>query len=386
MSHFLVLGAGKMGIVLAKDLLESDAQNQVTLVDIDPEQLKHASEIIRSDRLSPIPGNVEDEEFTEKIFKGKDVALCALLHTHSIPMLKAAVRLGIPFVDLVGEWPLERMGYDEEAKTKGICLISGLGVSPGLTNICVGRGVHLLDEADRALIYVGGNPVNPKPPLKYRIVYAVESLLDFYARKVPIVKGGEVREVEPLSGIESISFPAFYSEMECFYTDGLNSLLYTMKGKIQDELAEKTIRHKGHAKEINILKECGLFSHEPIQIGDQQVIPRKVLEAVLDSGIKLGEEEDVTLLRTVVKGKKSGRSEAHVFEMVDRYEREKRTTSMAKTTSFPASVAAQMIVTGKIVQKGSLFPEDIFHDELYQPFMDELGKRGVFITHEVKSN
>lgn len=386
MSHFLVLGAGKMGIVLAKDLLESDAQNRVTLVDIDPDHLKHASGIIQSDRLFPLPGDVEDEELTEKIFKGKDVALCALLHKHSLPMLKAAVRLGIHFVDLVGEWPLERREYDEEAKTKGICLISGLGVSPGITNVCVGRGIHLLDEADRAMIYVGGNPVDPKPPLKYRIVYAVESLLDFYERKVPILKEGEIQEVEPLSGIESISFPAPYSEMECFYTDGLNSLLYTMKGKIQDQLAEKTIRHKGHAWEINILKECGLFSRKPVPLGDQQVIPRKVLEAVLDSEIRLGEEEDVILLRIVVEGKKSGRAETHVFEMVDRYDAAKHCTSMAKTTSFPASVAAQMIISGKIAQKGSLFPEDIFHDELYQPFIDQLEKRGVIITHEVKSD
>ncbi len=384
MSHFLVLGAGKMGIVLAKDLLESDEQNQVTLVDIDPECLTHASEIMLNDRLFPLQGDVEDEEFTEKIFKGKDVALCALLHTHSLPMLKAAVRLGISFVDLVGEWPLERLEHDEEAKTKGICLISGLGVSPGLTNICVGRGVHLLDEVDCAMIYVGGNPVDPRPPLKYRIVYAVESLLDFYERKVPVLKGGEIQEVEPLSGIEPISFPAPYSEMECFYTDGLNSLLYTMKGKIKDELAEKTIRHKGHAQKIKILKECGLFSRKPVLLGDQKVIPRKVLEAVLDSEIKLGDEEDVTLLRIVVEGKKSGRPEAHVFEMVDHYDREKRTTSMAKTTSFPASISAQMIVSGKIALKGSLFPEDIFHDGLYQPLMDELERRGVVITHKVK--
>ncbi|MGB2763652.1 MAG: hypothetical protein WBC02_07535 [Candidatus Aminicenantaceae bacterium] len=34
MSHFLVMGAGKMGGVLAKDLIESDTQNRVTLVDI----------------------------------------------------------------------------------------------------------------------------------------------------------------------------------------------------------------------------------------------------------------------------------------------------------------------------------------------------------------
>jgi lysine 6-dehydrogenase len=386
MSHFLVMGAGKMGIVLANDLIESNAQNEVTLIDISDEHLKQASEIIQSDRLSPLRIDVEDEGQKKAIFEGKDVALCALLHKHSLPMLKAAVQQEVHFVDLVGEHPVERLNFDEEAKKKRLCLISGMGVSPGITNICVGRGAHLLDTVDRAMIYVGGNPVHPKPPLNYRIVYAVDSVLDFYERKVPVLKDGKIQELEPLSGIESISFPAPFTEMECFYTDGLNSLLYTMKGKIKNELAEKTIRHNGHAEQIKILKECGLFSREPIQLGGHHVIPRKVLEAVLDSALRLGEEGDATLLRIITEGKKSGRPEIHIFEMLDQYDSKKGYTSMAKTTSFPASIAAQMIASGQINQTGSLFPEDIFHDELYKPFIEELEKRGVVVTHEVKAD
>jgi saccharopine dehydrogenase-like NADP-dependent oxidoreductase len=53
---------------------------------------------------------------------------------------------------------------------------------------------------------------------------------------------------------------------------------------------------------------------------------------------------------------------------------------MAKTTSFPASIAAQMIASGKIKHKGSLFPEDVFQDELFEPFLIELGSRGVTVT------
>lgn len=384
MSHFIVLGAGKMGVVLAKDLIESDADSRVTLVDKSSDQLEHASSFIQSERLFPVQRDMEAEEQRKQMIEGKDVALCALLHKHSLPLLETSVRQGVHFVDLVGEGPSERLKYDEEGKSKGICLISGLGVSPGITNVCVGRGVHLLDETDRALIYVGGNPVHPQPPLHYRIVYAVESLLDFYERKALIMKNGKTQQVEPLSGIESISFPAPFSEMECFYTDGLNSLIHTMAGKVRDELAEKTIRHRGHAQGIVTLKECGLFSRQPVQIGGHQVIPRNVLEKVLDSEMRLGDEEDVTLLRIVVEGKRAGKPETHIFEMIDRSDPLRKYTSMAKTTSFPASIAAQMIASGRITQKGSLFPEDIFHDELYQPFMDELKKRGVTVAHRIQ--
>lgn len=385
MSHFLVMGAGKMGIVLAKDLIDSDPQNQITIVDISFTQLKQATEIIQSENLIPLQRDIENQRQREEIFEGKDVVLCALLHRHSLLTLEAAVRKGVHFVDLVGENASARLEFDDEAKKKGITLISGVGVSPGITNVCVGRAVHLLDETDKALIYVGGNPAYPKPPLNYRIVYALDSFLNLYERKVPILKNGNVKEVPPLSGVESIEFPPDYPDMECFYSDGLNSLLYSLQGKVHDELAEKTIRHKGHAEAINTLKACGLFSSQSICVDDQKVTPRKVLKVLLDSRMKLGEERDVTFLRIIASGKKSGKPETHVFEMIDKYDSEKAYTSMAKTTSFPASITAQMIASGRIRQKGSLFPENIFHAELFQPFMDGLKKRGVLVTHKVIS-
>jgi len=386
LSRYLVMGAGKMGIVLAKDLIESDNQNKVTLVDISSKQLQKAKEFIKSDRLIPLQRDFEKEKQRQEIFEGQDVVLAALLHKHSLLALETAVLKEVHFVDLVGEKPLDRFKYDSEAKRKKATLISGLGVSPGITNICVGRGVHLLDEVEKAMIYVGGNPVHPKPPLNYRIVYAVKSLLDFYERKALILMKGKIKEVEPLSGVESIQFPHPFLEMECFYTDGLNSLVHTMKGKIKGELAEKTIRHKGHAQGIKILKECGLFSRQPIKLHNKQVIPRELLEVLLDSKMKLGKEKDVTLLRIVVEGKKSGKPTTHIFEMIDFYDSEKDYTSMGKTTSFPASIAAQMIASGRITQRGSLFPEDIFQAELYQPLMDALRERGVVVTHKVISN
>lgn len=379
------MGAGKMGIVLAKDLIESDNRNKVTLVDISSKRLQKAKKFIKSERLILLKKDVEKEKQRQDIFEGQDVALAALLHKHSLLALETAILKGVHFADLVGEKPLDRLKYDSEAKKKKVTIISGLGVSPGITNICVGRAVHLLDEVEKAMIYVGGNPVYPKPPLNYRIVYAVESVLDFYERKALILKKGKIKEVPPLSGIESIQFHHPFSEMECFYTDGLSSLAHTMQGKIKGELAEKTIRHKGHAQGIKILKECGFFSRQPIKLHNTKIIPRELLEVLLDSKMKLGKERDATLLRIVVEGKKSSKPTTHIFEMIDLYDSEKDYTSMGKTTSFPASIAAQMIASGKIAQRGSLFPEEIFQSELYQPLMDALKERGVVVTHKVIS-
>jgi lysine 6-dehydrogenase len=386
MAHYLVMGAGKMGIVLTKDLIEADPAGKVTLVDIDSKQLKHASEFIQSDRLRLLQRDIEDESQRQGIMEGKDVALCALLHEHSLMSLDAAVEKGIPYIDLVGEGPPERMEYEGRAREKGVAVISGLGVSPGITNVCVGRAVQLLDEVEKGEIYVGGVPVEPKPPLNYRIVYAVESLLNLYQREVMILKQGKIKRVPPLSGVQDIEFPVPFSEMECFYTDGLNSMAYTMQGRVKDELAQKTIRHKGHIDGVETLKTCGLLLWQPVDVDGQKVVPRRVLEVLLDERMRLGEDRDATLLRVVVSGVKNEKRVKHVFEMVDYYDSEKDYTSMAKTTSFPASIAAQMIVSGKIDQRGVIFPEDVFHDELYEPFIEELAARGVVLSHQIIQN
>jgi lysine 6-dehydrogenase len=376
------MGAGKMGVVLAKDLIASDPECKVTLADIDFDRLGQAAEFVGSDRLVPIQRDIEDEKQRMEVMDGKDVAICALLHEQSLISLDAAVAKGVHYIDLVGEAPLKRMEYDASAKEKEIVVISGLGVSPGITNICVGRAVHLLDEAEKGIVGVGGVPVEPKPPLNYRIVYAVESLLGLYEREVLILKDGKMESVIPLTGLEKIAFEDPFSEMEWFYTDGLNSMTYTFQGKIKD-LAEKTIRHLGHVKGVETLKECGFFSREPLDVDGQKIVPRRVLERVLDERMKLGDERDATLLRIEVSGRKGGKSETHVFEMVDYFDTERKYTSMGKTTSFPASIAALMIMSGQIKQRGVVFPENVFDADLYDPFMEALAERGVIVSHTI---
>lgn len=159
-------------------------------------------------------------------------------------------------------------------------------------------------------------------------------------------------------------------------------MTYTMQGKIKN-LAEKTIRHREHVKGVETLKACGLLSWEPVEVEGQKVVPRRLLEVLLDERMKLGGEKDATLLRIKVSGKKEGKGVSHVFEMVDYFDTERQYTSMGKTTSFPASIGAQMIMSGEISQRGVVFPEDVFDGDLYDPFMDGLAARGVTVSHEV---
>ncbi|MFQ6047609.1 MAG: saccharopine dehydrogenase NADP-binding domain-containing protein, partial [Gemmatimonadales bacterium] len=221
MSDFLILGAGKMGSAVARDLIESGPGHSVTIADRSPERLARAGASVSSERLATLTLEIAEASSSEAALRDRDVVIAALPHRYSLPALAAAVRNGVHFVDLVGEWPERRLRYGAQAQAGGITVLSGMGVAPGISNVCVGRAVEFLDETDSAVIYVGGIPRNPKPPLNYRVVFAIESVLDVYEREVSIIKDGRLQVVPPLSGVETVSFPAPFEELECFYTDGL---------------------------------------------------------------------------------------------------------------------------------------------------------------------
>jgi lysine 6-dehydrogenase len=384
MSDFLILGAGKMGAVVARNLIESGPEHSVTIADRSPDQLAQAALSVCDERLTTLTLEVAEGLPSEAALRDRDVVVGALPHRYSLPALAAAVRSGVHFVDLVGEWPDRRLECNAEAQARGITVLSGMGVAPGISNVCVGRAVESLDETDSAAIYVGGIPRNPRPPLNYRVVFAIESVLEAYEREASIIEDGRLQVVPPLSGVEPIAFPAPFEALECFYTDGLGSLLHTMRGRITRELVEKTVRYPGHVQVIEVLKACGLFSREAVEVAGRDVVPRRVLERVLDAKLRLGDEQDVTLLRVVVSGRKGNEPATHVFEMVDHYDPTTSLTSMARTTGFPASIAAQMIADGTIDERGVLFPEDLFSGELFEPLMDALAQSGIVVTHEVR--
>ena len=73
-----------------------------------------------------------------------------------------------------------------------------------------------------------------------------------------------------------------------------------------------------------------------------------------------------------------GRQRTLAYEMIDRYDESLRITAMMRTTAFPTSIIAQMIVRGVITERGALPPEQCVPLE---PFLAELRNRNILI-HE----
>jgi len=370
----LVLGCGRMGSAIAMDMAHTDEVSKVVLGDFEEKKTEHLAAKLESDKVLGQRVDVMDQQATVKLMKNFDIVMSALPYGISVLASKAAVEAGVHLVDLSCEeqqWEL-----DTPAKEAGVTLVPDCGVAPGLANILAGYGVSLMDEAEEIHIICGGIPQKPVPPLGYRIVFSTQGLVGMYCEKSRIVRNGKIVEVDTLSGLEKVEFPGV-GELEAFYTDGLSTLLRTMKGKVKN-MDEKTARWPGHAEKIEAFRNTGFFHNEPIEVDGVKIVPRKVAVSILDKALKLGGEEDVTVLEVDVTGKKDGNNVEHSFVMVDFFDKQRRVTSMARTTGYTAAIVGRMVARGDIRERG-VVPPEIAVARKFKGFTSELVDRRIRI-------
>src|SRR5271157_4468811 len=344
-----VLGSGLMGSVISWDLARSKEVDEVVVADIDQERLSSLKRRAAGRKLSVEVVDLRDQDKAARFMKGFDVMASALPHGVVSLVDVAAVKAGAKLVDIAFEDA--QMELDGEAKKRGALLIPGCGLAPGLGGILLAHAVRVLHGADEGHIMVGGIPENPVGPFDYKLVFSIVGLLREYIEEARVFRGGRLVKLMPFSKVERVRFPQPIGTLEAFCTDGLASLVYTMKG--MRVLDEKTLRWPGHVEKMNLLMESGFFSREKVSISGVEVSPLEMSYAVLGKKLSEGDPHDITVMRVIAK------SPGHemVYEMVDRYDDGNRVTSMGKTTGYTASIVAQMVGSGEIAGRGVVPPE-----------------------------
>ncbi len=367
-----VLGSGMMGSVIGLDLARSKEVDEVVVADIDPTRLKAVKKRAPGKKLTVEVLDIKDRRQVVTFLKRFDVAASALPHGVVHQSDLAAVEAGARMVNIAFED--EQMELDSQARKTGALLVPGCGVAPGLGGILLAHGLELLGGGDEGHILVGGLPQKPAPPFDYRLVFSIVGLLREYIDDARVFRNGRLLKVRPFSTVETYEFPPPIGKLEGFCTDGLASLVYTMKGmKTLDEI---TLRWPGHAEKMGLLMDSGYFSREKVKAGGAEVAPLEVSWAVLERKLAEGDPHDVTVMRVVAKGKKG----EVVYEMVDRFDEENDVSSMGKTTGYTASIVTQMVGAGEIRGKGTIPPELAVRGKNVDRLVSELRRRGVRIA------
>jgi lysine 6-dehydrogenase len=374
----LVLGAGRMGLGAAYDLAHnSPGVSVVTVADVDGERARAVVETVGGAKLTPTRIDVEDSDRVVALMRGHDAAISCVTYFHNLALARAAIEARTNFCDLGGNNAVvdAELALDDEARAAGVNVIPDCGLAPGMVAVLAAHGAERFDELEAIHIRVGGLPLQPKPPLNYQIVFSVEGLINEYVERARVVRDGRIVEVESMTEIEELEFPAPFGRMEAFQTSGGTSTLPdTFLGRIQ-ELDYKTIRHPGHCAQFKLLIDLGLASSDEIEAGGARIAPRKLLGELLARHLP-ADEPDAVLIRLEFRGRMKGHTRALRYDIIDRFDERTRLSAMQRTTAFPASIVAQTMARGLTTAKGALPQERCIPPA---PFVAALAARDIRI-------
>ena len=346
----VVLGAGMVGSVIAEDLHSSGFD--VTVVDINSYSLKRIAESSNSE-INIHEADCSDVTAIQKISQTADLIVGALPSWLGLNALKTVIELGKSYCD-ISFMPEDPRQFDDLAKEyKSTCVVD-FGVAPGMSHLLCAYSVYLLDTCDSLDIVVGGLPVTRDSVWDYKAPFSPRDVIEEYLRPARLVENGKVVVCPALSDVELVDLPTV-GQLEAFNSDGLRTLCDTLK---VPKMRERTLRYPGHAKTMQLLRDAGFFNSKSILVSGQEIVPLDFTAKILIDSWKYEEgEADLTVMRVEAKGKKDDKPVLIHWDLLDYYDATSNQSSMGRTTAFPLTSIARMIIDGTINMPGVHPPE-----------------------------
>ena len=383
----LLLGAGMQGKAALYDLARSAGVSEVVVADREIDALRaHLSDRGYGSKVRPEKLDATDPGSLDRLLaQGPDVVIDLLPVPFSDAVAGAAVTHGVHLVNTIYTSPVLR-GLAAEAQAKGVTLLPEFGLDPGIDLVMLGQAARELDQIDGVLSYGSGIPEMEAAgnPLKYKITWTFEGVLESYRREARLIRDGQLVEIDG----RRVFYPEHLHKLEI---EGLGQLeafpngdalpyvdLLGLDASTLRHMGRYTLRWPGHCRFWRALVDLGLLEDEPVLVDGVEVDRKQYLAAALAPGLELGPaERDIVILRVELWGEKDGRRTRAVYQLIDRRDLATGLTAMNRTVGFTASIGAQLIGRGAITKRGLLSPVT---DVSYSVLLEELAKRDIQIT------
>lgn len=391
----IVLGMGQQGKATIHDLESSGIIREIIAADLFPtkESLAGANAFLKAKgykKTTALKLNVAKENDLPGVIKKNDVniVICMLPIGLAMTAAHAALDAGVHFVS--SNYTYDLIQLHERAVRANCIILPEMGLDPGI-DLVMGRLV--VDELDvvHGLYSYGGGVPAPEcadtSPIKYKISWVFDRVLDVYVRKAEMIKGGQPfsvpgNELFNEENVHKIEF-AGVGSVEA-YPNG-DAVRYVEIFGLDDQLREMgrfALRWPGHSRFWKTMVSLGLLEERPITINGSKVSPRTFLSKCLTPKLQFDDNErDIALLRVQAWGLKNSKKMQITYDFFDYRDLETGLFAMNRTVGFTSSIAAQMILEGKIKQTGVLSP--VRHVPPHE-FIDEIKSRGMRIDYKIE--
>ncbi len=391
----IVLGMGQQGKAVIHDLEQSRTVGRIFAADIFDrdgslnEAMEYLDKMMYS-KTRPIQLDILNQKDLagEFLRLGIDVVICMLPIELALTAAKAALDASIPFVSSNYTYDLKVL--DDPAKKKGSIILPEMGLDPGIDLVMGRLAIDELDEVHGLYSYGGGVPAPEcagDSPIKYKISWIFDRVLAVYTREGRLIKNGKLHvvpgnDIFREENIHEIEFPDI-GKVEA-YPNG-DSERYVEIFGLGNELVEMgrfALRWPGHSKFWRTMVDLGLLEDKTVRINNTDISPRAFITECLTPRLQFKEKQrDLALLRVTAWGVKGGEKVKVTYDLSDYRDLETGLFAMNRTVGFTSSIAAQMILQGKISEPGVLSP--VKHVPARE-FMKEISKRGMKTDHKIE--
>jgi len=373
MKKIIILGGGMVGGTMAHDLA---GDFHVTVADRDATRL---SELKSKLSIETIEADLSQADAVRSAIAPADLVIGAVPGFMGFETMRTVIDAGKNIVD-ISFYPEDPFALEALAKERGVVAVMDCGVAPGISNLSLGYYNTQFDlNGFRCL--VGGLPRVRRWPYEYKAPFSPIDVIEEYLRPARYVRDGEEVIMPALSEPEPIDFEDI-GTLEAFNTDGLRSLIKTVP---LPDMIEKTLRYPGHIEKMRMLRESGFFSEKAMDVKGTSIRPIDVTTALLFPIWKLNpEDEEFTVMRIELWGEKAGQDIKVQIDMLDRGKG--GLSSMARTTGYPCTGTARLVLDGLFNRVGISPPEFVGAAEgCFDKLMAYQRERGIDYKIEIQS-
>ena len=356
-------GAGDMGSRAARELGRAPEVEVLTVADRNLDRARQVATAI-GPRAQARPVDARDHAALTRLIAEHDVAVGAIgpFYLFEVRMARAAIEAGKPYVSICDDYDAAQavLELDSEARQRGVTVLTGLGWTPGLSNVLARKGVEMLDRAREVHIAWCGASADSEG---YAVVLHT---MHIFTGRVPTFAGGTLRQVPAGSGRKVVTFPEPIGRVPVYHVGHPEPVTIT---RFIPGLQEVSLRGGLTEGFLNWLAVTVARLGLTATPGRKDALGR-VIKPLLPVLEKVGKPaRPLSAIHVEVRGEKDGRPARVELAAVDR---------MMNLTGVPLAIGALMLGRGQIRRPGVLAPEAegaVPPD----PFLEELAARGITV-------
>jgi saccharopine dehydrogenase-like NADP-dependent oxidoreductase len=292
MQDILVLGAGKIGVLISGLLAES-GDYRVQLCDSQPGAAADVASAHDNKNIIAFEFDASDKAtLSEHVREHKPVAVVSSLpYFCNLTVAEVAREQDLHYFDLTEDVAVTESVRKLAEGSKRV-FAPQCGLAPGFISIAANELIQHFDTLASVKLRVGALPQHPNNVLKYSLTWSTDGVINEYGNMCKSIVDGTEVDVLPLEGREKIEIDG--TRYEAFNTSGgLGSLGETYGDRVTT-MNYKTIRYPGHCEQMRLLMNGLKLNHD-----------RGTLKRILENAVPQT-LQDVVVIYVAVTGNQDG--------------------------------------------------------------------------------